>query len=346
MNILSICAGAHTTSQHNFKQTTLNDSTPFGYDLVIVNTASAMAMYGISQGHTEINRRWKNFITKWSDGNRKIIILGDNLDINALQWLPIGLSAMNSLGHLESAGNGTFLGNIISTDPFLRRFLTENKDSFRVNRYLRCENLENTNITPNSGVDASLLTSFTYKKDGLEIIFLPPIPMQNLLSIFSSLDTPANAWGITAADELTSSISTIDGKINTLHARRDALYEELNTLNARIAETIGGDVYLSRAISHYDATRASENPSPESYYGAVEAIENAFSSEREMRDELGLTKAYVDKVMRRANEFRHEAKSGAAPTPLTDDEISDLNERVNKIISCYIQYLLSHADSQ
>lgn len=43
--------------------------------------------------------------------------------------------------------------------------------------------------------------------------------------------------------------------------------------------------------------------------------------------------------MRRANEFRHEAKSGVPPAPLTPEEVTDLSERVNKVISSYIQHL-------
>jgi hypothetical protein len=342
MKVLSIAAGGGQGLDHEVTNSNLESSTPFGYDLIVVNPANSGSMYG-TNSRGGVDKRWKNAIAKWVNTKRKIIVLMYGLDHSALSWLPIDETSRITLMGLEPAGNSDYLGNIVSAEPFIRRFLTENKQHFSINTYLRYD-VPNPNIAINSCVDATLATSFTYRKNDLEILFVPWVAMTSLNSIFSSLDTPANAWGITAADELVAKISKIDDEINVLHTQRDALYKELADLNADISSVIGTDVYLSRAIGHYDAAKGSENPTPENYYGAVEAIENAFSSEREMREGLGLSKAYVDKVMRRANDFRHEAKSGQAPTPLTTDEISDFSERVNKIISSYIQYILNKSN--
>lgn len=339
MKVLSIAGGTGGDPGHEVVNSNLELSTPFGYDLIVVNPGNSSSMYG-TNSHGRVDTRWKNAITKWANTKRKIIVLMHRLDHSALNWLPIDQMSRIALKSLEAVGNSDYLGNVISTEPPIRRFLSENKQHFQIDTYLRYD-APDPNITINSCVDSTLATSFTYRKNNVEIIFVPLIAMANLNSIFSSLDTPANAWGITAADELVAKISNIDGEVNELHARRDALYKELGDVNSSISNIIEGDVYLARAIGHYDAAKGSENPTPESYYGAVEAIENAFSSEREMREGLGLSKIYVDKVMRRANDFRHEAKSGQAPTPLTADEVSDFNQRVNKIISSYIQYILN-----
>lgn len=312
---------------------------PFGYDLVVVNPADRHGMYGPTGNQSLLGSRWSNALSKWANGKRRVLILMNNLTYAELAWLPIDANTMMALAQLESAGQGNFLGNVTSVEPLIRRFLTDNKQAFTVNTYLRYDTPD-PYITVNSSVDSTLLTSFTYKKDGLEIIFIPFLDPSHLSTLFASLDTPANAWGLPAAQNLVNELSGIDEAINQLHAKRDSLYQELNELNAGISKVIESDVYLTRAIGHYDATKASENPSPEGYYGAIEAIEKAFSSERAMQEELELSKSYVDKVMRRANEFRHEAKSGQAPTALTNEEISDFNVRVNKVISSYINYLL------
>lgn len=338
MKILSIAGGIGENHIHEIVSSSLEQSTPFGYDLIVVCAGSKPNIYG-THSYGVIDRRWKNAITKWANPKRKIIVLMHKLDRSVLDWLPIDDKGQMTLMGLELAGNSNYLGNITSTDPVIRRFLTDNRQSFNVDTYLRYDT-PNPNITINSCVDMTLITSFTYKEGKLEIIFVPLIAMSNLNNIFSSLDTPANAWGIGAADELVAQISEIDSEINALHVKRDDVYEQLGNLNAAISGVIDGDVYLSRAIGHYDAAKGSEDPTPESYYGAIEAIENAFSSEREMREELGLSKGYIDKVMRRANDFRHEAKNGQAPNPLTDDEIADFNQRTNSIISSYIQYIL------
>jgi hypothetical protein len=342
MKILSIAAGTGTGINHDVDNSTLDSSTPFGYDLILINPGNPSSMYGTnSRGH--VDSRWKNAITKWANPKRKIIVLMNRLSQSSLHWLPIDNRSLLALMGLEDAGTSNYLGNVVSTEPLIRRFLTENKSQFKINTYLRYDTPD-TNIIANSQVDDTLVTSFTYKKDNLEIIFVPLIAMPSLGSIFSSLDTPVNAWGITDADDLMAKISQIDAEINELHNKRDTIDKELSGLNTQISSTIESDIYLSRAIGHYDAAKGSENPTPEGYYGAVEAIENAFSSEREMREQLGLSKAYVEKVMRRANDFRHETKSGQAPTPLSSEEISDFNQRVNKIISSYIQYLLDKSN--
>lgn len=258
---------------------------------------------------------------------------------SSLQWLPVEPVDRITFQKLESAGNSKYLGNILSTDPSIRRFLTENKDNFLINTHLNYDS-DDERLTVNSSVDSSILTSFNYTLDDLEVIFIPQTALLNLQTLLNALDTPANAWGISDADELVDKMTLIDEQINQLNLERDGIYEELNLINTKISDTISSDVYLTRAISHYDATKSAEQPSPESYYGAVEAIENAFKSEREMREELGLAKNYVDKVMRRANDFRHESKNGQSPTPLSSEEVQDLNQRVNHIVSSYIHYLL------
>lgn len=339
MKILSLRAAAPTDTSHQFTSSDLHGSTPFGYDLLLVNPSSSQHLYG-SNSHATINSRWQDAIAKWSNGKRKVIIFMDRVDSNTLHWLPIDQDTRTTLAGLQSVGVSDYIGNISSTDPILRHFITEHKPHFIVNTYLKYE-ATNPHITVHSGVDESLVTSFTYKKDLVEIVFLPTLPMANLIGYINTLDQPANSWGVASAEEINSKISAIDGQINELFTSRDELNRELSSLNDSISSTIESDIYLTRAIGHYDATKSTEHPSPESFYGAVEAIENAFNSEREMREKLGLTKAYIDKVMRRANEFRHEAKNGQPPTPLTAEEVSDLSSRVSKVISAYIQYLLN-----
>jgi len=262
------------------------------------------------------------------------------LETEDLMWLPLNQAALDTFAGLEAVGSSDYLGNVTSVDPVLRHFITQNKQHFTINTYLRYD-IPNPNIIVHSGVDESLVTSFTYKDNSIELIFIPKLPLTNLIGLINTLNQPASSWGISSADEINRRISDIDGQINDLYSSRDALNEELGRLNNSISTTIESDVYLTRAIGHYDASKSTENPSPESFYGAIEAIENAFDSERDMREKLDLTKSYVDKVMRRANEFRHETKSGQAPTPLTTEEVTDLSERVNKVISSYIQYLLN-----
>lgn len=338
MKVLSINSESYVSPNHEVINSSLYSSTPFGYDVIVVNPSNSSAMYGANSTQL-LNTRWKNSLEKWSDGKRKIIIFLDGASYHSLLWLPIPPVNLVTFQSLESAGNSNYLGNILSTDPVTRRFLTQNKDHFNINTHLNYDS-EDENLTVNSSVDSSILTSFNYSIGNLEVIFIPTTAMSNLQPLLDALDTPANAWGISGADDLLEKMSSIDQEINELNLQRDVIYANLNAVNTKISETISSDVYLTRAISHYDATKSTEQPSPESYYGAVEAVENAFVSEREMREELGLTKSYVDKVMRRANDFRHEAKSGQSPSPLSDEEIQDLNQRVNHIISSYIQYLL------
>lgn len=339
MKVLSLNAGTDNSSVHQLINSNLESTTPFGYDLIVVNPSSRAGLYGTNQREL-IQRRWSNAIKKWSSGKRKIIIFMDSLETEDLMWLPLNQDALNTFAGLEAVGSSDYLGNITSVDPVLRHFITQNKQHFTINTYLKYDT-PNPNIIVHSGVDETLVTSFTYKDDFIELIFIPRLSMASLIGLINTLDQPASSWGITSADEINKQISIIDSQINDLYSSRDILNEELNRLNVNISNTIESDVYLTRAISHYDASKSTENPSPESYYGAIEAIENAFDSERDMRDKLDLTKAYVDKVMRRANEFRHEAKSGQPPTPLTTEEVTDLSERVNKVISSYIQYLLN-----
>jgi hypothetical protein len=339
MKVLSLSAGTNSGDAHQFTHSTLKDATPFGYDLIVVNPHNIQGLYG-SNNRGSVQARWRNAIKKWSSGKRKIIIYMDALETEGLMWLPLNQDALNTFAGLEAVGSSNYLGNVTSIEPVLRHFLTQNKQHFTINTYLKYDD-PNQNITVHSGVDETLVTSFTYKDDFIELIFIPRLPLANLVGLINTLDQPASSWGVSSADEINQQISDIDAQINELYSSRDTLNEELGRLNASISTTIESDVYLTRAISHYDASKSTENPSPESYYGAIEAIENAFDSERDMREKLDLSKAYIDKVMRRANEFRHEAKSGQPATPLTAEEIADLSERVNKVISSYIQYLLN-----
>lgn len=339
MKVLSIAAGAPPATSHSVSQSNLHNSTPFGYDAIIADTASTHAMYGTNSPNS-VDARWKNAIAKWANGRRKIIVLMRSMNLSSLNWLPIDQSARITLSKLESAGTGNYLGDVTSADSLLRHFLLENKDDFHITTYLRHDDEDET-ISVNSNVDSTLITSFTYKKDKVEIIFIPYLPPQNLDRLFTSLNQPANAWGIEEAENIKKELATIDTEIDALYSKRDALNQQLIDINQKINSTINSDLYLTRAIGHFDATKSTDNPSPESYYGAVEAIEKAFESERQMRETLGLTKGYIDKVMRRANEFRHEAKSGQPPAQLTTDEINDFNERVNVVISKYIQHILN-----
>lgn len=339
MKILSIATGASPTTSHSVTQSNLYNSTPFGYDAIIVNTANTSAMYGTNSPNS-VDTRWKNAIEKWANGKRKIIVLMENMRLPSLNWLPIDQIAKTTLSKLESAGTGNYLGDVSSVDSLLRHFLLENKDDFRISTYLRYDDVDET-ISVNSGVDSTLITSFTYKKDKVEIIFIPHLPPQKLDRLFTGFDQPANAWGIEEAENIKKELAAIDTEIDALYSKRDGLNQQLIDINQKINSAINSDLYLIRAIGHFDATKSTDNPSPESYYGAVEAIEKAFESEHQMRETLGLTKGYVDKVMRRANEFRHEAKSGQPPAQLTTDEINDFNERVNAVISKYIQHILN-----
>jgi len=323
---------------HEFVNSNLANATPFGYDVIIVD--GHQSLYQGSLNTTAAGQRWNDAISKWSGGKRTIIVMMYQLTSSYLTWISNDIEFTKVTLAIEEAGWGNFLGNVTSSDPVVKKFLNDNKSEFSVSMYLKV-NDSLKSITVNSGVDNSLLTSFTYEKDDLKVVFIPYLNPANLSKLINAYQSPSSVWSIEEATELQRNISDTDAQINALDKERDELYEKLNKVNSEVTSVIESDIYLGRAISHFDAARFSEHPNPESYYGAIEAVENAFASEREMREVLNLSKNYVGKVTQRANSFRHEAKDGQGPTPLSAEEVTDFNERLNHIISSYIDYLMN-----
>ena len=63
MKVLSINSGSTISDNHEVTNSTLSTSTPFGYDVIIVNPSNRQAMY--PGGDTTVtNERWKKSLKK------------------------------------------------------------------------------------------------------------------------------------------------------------------------------------------------------------------------------------------------------------------------------------------
>ncbi len=320
---------------HKIHSSTLAGSTPFGHDIIVVIPSPASSIYGTNSGHAAINQRWQDYLDKWmNEGHKIIVLMNAAISRQNLKWLPINEFA---LSNFREAGTSQYIGSVTSSSYSIKEFLKTNSQNFTVVTHYLFENEDG--VHPNSSVDPTLLTSFTYKEGNKEIIFLPYTGMSNLDSLISALDTSVNKWELPEIESVEKELADTDNQITDLEAKRAEIQKRLSSLNHKVDDLINTDIYLGRSIRHYEAASNSQNPNPEDYYEAIEAIENAFTSERVMQSTLGFSKNFINKIMRRANEFRHVATSGEMPTPLTIEEIHEFNSNVREVILAYLKYL-------
>jgi len=336
MKVLGIGVMAHPSFAHKMTASTLGDSSPFGYDLIIVDPNPRVNILGNGHNRDIEWARWRTSLSKWMNENhRVIVIIRPDDNSGSYNWLPLSNFASS---RMQAVGINSYIGDVIAPDIYVKNFLNSNKDSFSVVAHY-INDTEAENIIPGSRVDPTLLTSFTYREASMEVIFLPPTSLLNLNSIVSALDASSNRWKISNISELESRLSVLNSQMAELEQDHYKLEQDLLSLNQTVDSIVSGDVYLSRSIRHFEQTQGVEKPNPEDFYEAIEAIEKVFSSEREMRDTLGFSKNYIDAITKRTNEFRHVARSGEPPVELTAEEITGFTQKTHEVITSYIKYL-------
>jgi hypothetical protein len=328
------CGYSYTTGAPDGSAfSTLGQTTPFGYDLIVVNPRSVSTFIG--NGASAVNARWIDHLHRWLGGHHKLIVTLQPHDGANYAWL--ALRNFNP-SQITEVGHTRYLGTITATDGYVKSFLSSNIGQFTVSAYYQPHD-NHPEIVPNSIVDDGLLTSFSWKMDNKEIIFIPPAPLDVIYKFINALELGSTQWILKPAIELQEKINSIDEKIQHLENDKTTLTDELIAVNNKVNSLLEEDVYLNRSINSYSRTQSTDSPNPENFYEAIESIEKAFESERQMQQTLGVTKTTVDRVMRRTNEFRHVARTGKTPEPLTEQEKSDFSKAVQDIIQKYIEYL-------
>jgi hypothetical protein len=322
----------------NLTFSTLSDSTPYGFDIVIVDPLANGNYLGSGQPNKTISR-WQSSLAKWCGSqHRVIVILRPNINSGGFSnyaWLP---SSDFNPGFITECGTSNYIGDIVATDAYIVNFLRDHQDDFSVvAHYVGTE--ANEHLKPSSIIHDHVVSSFSWKDGTTEVIFLPTIPTNNLLQLISKLDASSTKWKIGAVEEIEQKIQEDDSKIEDLRQSRATLSAQLQGVNSKVNNIVTSDIYLKRAIRSYELTQSVENPNPENFYESLEAIEKAFSSERAMRESLGLSKNFIDSIMRRANEFRHVAGDGAAPTPLSEEEKVEFSVKTESVIKAYLNFL-------
>jgi len=313
---------------------------PFGFDVIVVDPTTLPDVMG-GGNLTEHVDRWKESLDKWLAGHNKLIVLLRPFmahgHLDNYSWLPINIVRGNKI---EDCGFNNFVGDIVTKEHRLRNYLSLHNLVVRAHFRPKVDENDFEPVEPLSQIDPELLTSFVWSDGDKEIFFVPSSTLDNMYELVSSFGGGGGlSWDTTESRDLAGKIEEIDSQMNELEGSKTALSEKLNNAYSKVDGLIQQDVYLERAINSYNLAKTSENPDPDNFYEAIEGIEKAFPSERKMQEELGLTKNFIDKIMSRTNEFRHVAKDGKAPQPLTQEEVEDFAGRVEKVISSYIQYL-------
>jgi uncharacterized protein YukE len=328
---------AHTLTGVDYRS--LGDTTPFGYDTVIVNAVGGSQQFGDSESGS-VTIRWKAYLEKWLSSNHRIIVIIHPFDFHSGQtahnynWLPeLGIDYMSFV----DSGTSEYIGSVVAQDSYVKRYLEGHQHKVIAHfNYID----DNDAVRVNSKIDEEIVTSFSYKTENREIIFIPPTTSSNnLRDLLNSFELASNRWKVPDVEAIEDNIREIEHEIEGLEVRRSTLNAEVKNLNDEVENLINTDIYLGRAVRAYEFVQEQENPVPEKFYEALEAIEMAFDSEREMRDELGFSKTRIGKLTRRTNEFRHVSKSGETPTPLTADEVTDFTSLIEEVISSYIKKL-------
>jgi hypothetical protein len=334
MNVLFCGYNHESGALESYTFSNLVTSTPYGHDIIVINPTHVSSFIG-THGTGEAINRWSEYLPRWLGGHHKlIVVLEPNLGNNyTWQNLP-----NFSPDNIQTAGHNPYIRSVVASDGYTKSFLNDNDEFFDVQAYYT-ENANVPNIHPNSFVDEGLLTSFSWKSQDKEVIFIPTIALSRIFKLVQSLESGSTQWSIQPAKELQSKINGVDGKIQQLEEQKSQLSDSLIAVNNSVNTLINSDLYLKRSINSFSRTQSSDSPNPENFYEAIEAVENAFQSEREMRENLGVTKSKIDKVMRRTNQFRHVAKDGQPPEPLSQEEITEFTQIVDDIIHKYIEYL-------
>jgi len=343
MKLLSINYSFITSSSDNVDivESKLDLSTPFGYDVVLVDPETVSALTH-GKKYTAAFARWRAFIEKYLNQGNPLFVLSrpassetdpyTHSSINNYHWINIDLAS----DKFSSIGASEHIGMVTAKDKNLKRYLLEAKHSIR--SYYRAKD-EKDQFEVLSKIDDEFITSFRVKTSTSTVTFLPYTEDEDiLLRLISSYGSPTARWDIKETEVLKGKIEKIDKKINSLSDEKDELEEELNKSQKSLEETISNDVYLTRAIAAIDRAKHDPSPNPEDFYECIENIERAFDSEHEMREKLDVPKSFIDKVMRRTNQFRHAQKEGKEPDPLSKDEISDFINRCERVISYYLQF--------
>lgn len=342
MKVLAIGFGRNVSSfQPDIKP--MGDTTPFGYDTIIINPVISPLLYGQEVTAQVTTSRWKNYLQKWFTKGHRIIVLARphdfvSGDISNYGWLPDSLNI--SVNEFVGSGSSPYLGSITTRQSNIRTYLSDSSNDHRVVAHFDAS-YSGDDIAVNSQIDSEMITSFTYKTGTVEIIFVPTVGLSKLEKLVSSFETSSNRWTIPDAQSLEENIAGLDDQIKGLEDAKHALQDQIKQLNEHVQDLITTDIYLGRAVSAFEAVQGEESPEPEKFYEALEAVENAFNSEREMREELGFSKTKIGTLTRRTNEFRHVAKSGQVPNPLTVEEIQEFTSLIEDIISAYIAKLRS-----
>jgi hypothetical protein len=318
---------------------TLSNSSPFGYDLIIANPSSLSNIRGGDDNTALI--RWYQSLPKWLGGEHRLIVMLMPPHGNNYIWLTLEGLDQNDF---EDCGDNSYVGEIIALDSRIRNALRDNQTTSRVMCHYR-PSQSNPNIIYNSRVGDGLYSSITWKQNDKEVIFLPNFDNEGLIKFVQSFGDISSKWTVSQHMEIEQDITNISEQIRELESQKTSKLEKLHMLNTKVKNIIEGDIYLQRSISSFSLTQSTENPNPENFYEAIEAIENAFSSEREMREKLAISKTFIDKVMRRTNDFRHISQTGEEPKPLTPEEIRDFTQKVKEIINKYLQFLYDEASS-
>lgn len=318
---------------------TLDDASPYGYDYIVVDPSTLSTVTG-GNGIAKTIIRWHHDLQRWKSPQHKIIVMQrpyePHGDLHNYSWL--GAKGIISQ-YFQPSGTDAFLGDIVAKRSFIKNYLTDFSADYHVSSYYKPTSVSE-GFEPNSLVTANVYSSFIWSdENSFEIIFIPPSTAPAIAHLIQAIGHGLSNWKLPQTVDIEEKISDIEHQVIKLEAQKRTHEESLLAVSNNINYLLETDIYLQRAVSSYTQVSGTENPNPEKYYEAIESIENAFSSEREMQESLTVSKSFVNKVMRRANEFRHVAKSGDSPQPLTQEEKTEFDTKIEQIIKKYINYL-------
>lgn len=223
----------HTSPPIQSSFSNFTDASPFGFDFVVVNTVSDMGYAG--SDHRAAVLRWREFLPKWMVGHHKIVVIlqpyrGNSVTSSNYYWLPIEGFAPNQI---VPCGNNNFLGTITAQDSYVKNFLRDYETNFSVSSYLQSETVD-ANIVPNSQVDDQYLTSFSWKSEGKEVIFIPPISTTRIYEFLQSLQVGSTQWKVAATGILENQINQQDAQVQALEETKRGLIDNLNSVNLKV----------------------------------------------------------------------------------------------------------------